>query len=97
MLCNGWVAQYASTDIRESVIERGRIRERKLKAMDRWYFYHVLELPSLTLQVAFLLFICALSRYLWEVDTASAFIVIGFTSFGLISYLFVIVVRKRLS
>ena len=34
---------------------------------------------------------CALSKYLWEVDTAVAAVVVGVTSFGVLFYLFVVV------
>ena len=34
------------------------------------------------LQLALLLLGCALSRYLWEVDTAVASVVLGVTPFG---------------
>ena len=43
------------------------------------------------LQVALLLFGCPLSRYLREIDTAVVSVVLGFTFFGMISYLLIIV------
>ena len=51
----------------------------------------VLESLSLMLQVALLLLGFALSRYLWEIDTTIAFVVVGVTSFGVFFYLFIFV------
>jgi len=43
------------------------------------------------LQGALLLLGCALSRYLWDIDTVVASVVLGVTLFGLLFYLFVVV------
>ncbi|KAF9780473.1 hypothetical protein BJ322DRAFT_1083043 [Thelephora terrestris] len=45
----------------------------------------------LMLQAALLLLGCALSRYLWGVSTLVAFVVLGFTSIGVLFYLFIVV------
>ena len=42
------------------------------------------------LQAALLLLGCALSKYLWEVDTTVASVVLGVTSFGVLFYLFTV-------
>jgi len=44
------------------------------------------------LQVALLLLACALSRYLWEIDTIVASVVLGVTSLGIGFFLFIVVV-----
>ena len=90
MLGKQWLNRYASIDMRGSVIERSRNRQRKLDGIIAWYFEHVLECLPLMLQVALLLLGCALSRYLWEINTAVASVVIGVTSFGMVFYLFII-------
>jgi len=71
-------------------IERSQNRQRKLDGITVWYFDYMVEsLPSM-LQVALLLLGCALSRYLWEVNTVVASVVIGLTSIGMIFYLVII-------
>ena len=42
------------------------------------------------LQAALLLLGCALSRYLWGIDTTVASVVVGVTSFGVLIYIFII-------
>ena len=92
MLGKQWLNRYASVGMRGSAIERSQNRQRKLDGMVAWYFDHVMKsLPSM-LQVALLLLGCALSRYLWEINTTVASVVIGVTSFGVLFYLFTVVV-----
>ena len=76
--------------MRGSAIERSQNRQRKLDGIIAWYFNHVLESLPLMLQVALLLLGCALSRYLWEINTAVASVVVTVTSFGLLFYLCII-------
>ena len=90
MLGKQWLNRYASIDMRGSAIERSQNRQRKLDGIIAWYFEHVLECLPLMLQVALLLLGCALSRYLWEINTAVASMVIGVTLFGMLFYLFII-------
>ena len=92
MLGKQWLNRYASTDMRGSVIERSQNRQRKLDGIVAWYFDSVMESLPLMLQVALLLLGCALSRYLWEISRTIASVVIGVTSFGLLFYLFILVV-----
>ena len=91
MLGKQWLNRYASVDMRGSAIERSQNRQRKLDGIVTWYFDHVMESLPLILQFALLLLGCALSRYLWEVDTTVASVVVGFTSFGVASYAFFVV------
>ena len=91
MLGKQWLNRYASTDMRGTVIERSQNRQRKLNGVVAWYFYHVMESLPLMLQTALLLLGCALSRYLWEVDTTVASVILGVTSFGVVFYLFIVV------
>ena len=92
MLSKQWLNRYASVNMRVSAIERSQNRQRKLDGIDSWYFNYVMELPPLMLQAALLLLGCALSRYLWEIDTTVTSVVLGVTSFGVLFYLFIIVV-----
>ena len=91
MLGKQWLNRYASIDMRGSAIERSQNRQRKLDGIIVWYFDHVLESLPLMLQVALLLLGCALSRYLWEIDTVVASVGVGVTSFGVLFYLLIIV------
>ena len=91
MLGKQWLNRYASIDVRGSAIERSQNRQRKLDGIIRWYFDHVLESLPLMLQVALLLLGCALSLYLWGINTAVASVVVCVTSFGVLFYLSVIV------
>lgn len=87
-----WLNQYASTDNRGLTVEYSQSRQQKLDGIVTWYFDFVIELPPLMLQVALLLLGCALSRYLWEVNTTVASVVLGVTSFGVFFYILVLVV-----
>lgn len=89
MLGKQWLNRYESTDMRGSAIERSQNRQRKLDGIDAWYFDPLMESLPLMLQAALLLLGCALSRYLWDVDTTIAAVVLGITLFGLIFYLFI--------
>ena len=92
MLGKQWLNQYASIDMRGSAIERSQNRQRKLDGIVTWYFDHVMESLPLMLQAALLLLGCALSLYFWEINTTVASVVIAVTSFGILSYLFIVFV-----
>ena len=91
MLGKQWLNRYASIDMRGSATERSQNRQRKLDGIVTWYFDHVMESLPLVLQFALLLLDCALSRYLWEIDTTVALVILGVTSFGVIFYTFIVV------
>ena len=91
MLGKQWINRYASVDMRGSAIERSQNRQRKLDGVVSWYFDHVMESLPLMLQVALLLLGLALSRYLWEINTTVALVVLGFTSAGVFFFLFIVV------
>ena len=86
MLGKQWLNQYASIDMRGSTIERSQNRQRKLDGIVTWYFDSVMESLPLMLQFALLLLGCALSRYLWEVDTTVTWVILGATLFGVASH-----------
>ena len=92
MLGKQWLNRYASIEMRGSAIARSQNRQRKLDGIVRWYFNTVMESLPLMLQAALLLLGCALSLYLWEISIIVASVVIGVTSFGLLFYLFILVV-----
>jgi len=90
MLGKQWLSKYASIDMRGSAIERSQDRQRKLDGIVRWYFEHVLECLSMMLQFALFLIGCALVRYLWDISTAVAVVVIVMTSFGVLFYVSIV-------
>ena len=85
-----WLARYDTIDLRGSAIERSQDRQRKLNGINTWFFHHVIESLPLMLQAALLLLACALSKYLWEVNTTVAAVVVGVTSLGVLFYLFIV-------
>ena len=91
MLGKQWLNRYASIDMRGSAIERSQNRQRKLDGIVTWYFDSVMESLPLMLQFALLLLGCALSRYLWEVDTTVTWVVLGVTLIGVASYSLLVV------
>ena len=91
MLGKQWLNRYQSTDMRGSAIDRSHNRQKKLGGIVAWYFNDVMESLPLMLQASLLLFGCALSRYLWEIDVTIASVVLGVTSFGVVSYLFIVI------
>jgi hypothetical protein len=91
MLGKQWLNRYDSTDKRGSAIERYQNRQHKLDGIVAWYFDSVMEALPLMLQAALLLLGCALSRYLWEISTTVALVVLSGTSFGVLFYLFITV------
>jgi len=92
MLGKQWLNRYTSVDVRGSAIERGQNRQRKLDGIVNWYFDHMMELLPLMLQAALLLLGVSLSHYLWEINTTVASVLIGFTSFGVLFFFFIVIV-----
>ena len=90
MLGKQWLNRYMSTDMRGTAIERSQNRQQKLNGIVTWYFDYVMESLPLMLQAALLLLGCALSRYLWEMNTTVGSVILGFTSLGVLFYLFIV-------
>ena len=91
MLGKQWLNRYESIDMRGLAAQRSHDRQRKLDGIIAWYFNHVMDALPLMLQAALFLLGCALSRYLWEINTIVASVVLSFTSFGITFYLFIVV------
>ena len=91
MLGKQWLNRYGSADRRGTTVERSQNRQRKLDGIVAWYFDNVMESLPLMLQAALLLFGCALSRYLWEINMTIALVVLGVTSFGILFHLFIVI------
>ena len=89
MLGKQWLNRYRQSETHGSAVDRSRVRERKLDGIETWRFHIVMEALPLILQCALVLLGFALSRYLWEVSRSASSVVIGFTSFGFLFYLFI--------
>ena len=90
MLGNQWLARYAQMEVRGSVVDRSRHRQRKMEGMVTWHFELVMECLPLMLQGALLLLGYALSNYLFFINKTIAGVVIGFTAFGLLFYCLIV-------
>ena len=90
MLGKQWLRRYDQTEMRGSVIERSRHRQRKMDGMDTWRFDLVMECIPLMLQAALLLLSYALSNYLYFINKTVASVIIGFGAFGLLFYALIV-------
>ena len=86
MLGKQWLTRYAQVDMRGSIVDRSRYRQRKMNGMTAWHFDLVMEGLPLMLQAALLLLGYALSNYLFFIDEVVASVIIGFAGFGLLFY-----------
>ena len=91
MLGKQWLNRHRQSETRGSAADRTRVRERRLNGMETWGFRAVVESLPLILQCALVLLAFGLSRYLWEVNRSVSSVVIGFTSFGFLLYLLIMV------
>jgi len=82
-----WVNRYLRSR-GGSAADKSRDRQRKLDGLNGWHFRLVIESLPVMLQLALLLLSCALSRYLWAINHTVAGVVLAFTLFGVISYVF---------
>ena len=87
MLGKQWVNRYLRNR-GGSAADKSRDRQRKLDGLERWYFRLVIESLPVILQAALLLLGCALSHHLWAISHTVAGIIIAFTLFGIVSYVF---------
>ena len=90
MLGKQWLNRYAQVEMRGSVVDRSRHRQRKMDGMVTWHFDLVMECLPLMLQAALLLLGYALSNYLFFINKTTAGVLIGFTSAGLLFYILII-------
>ena len=86
MLGKQWLNIYVAADVRGSAAQRSQNRQQKLDALVKWRFGYLMELLPLLLQGALFLLCLALSRYFWEIDTTTAYVAVGVTSFGVVFY-----------
>ena len=87
MLGKKWVNRYLRNR-GGSAADKSRDRQQKLDGLEGWYFPLVIESLPVILQLALLLLGCALSRHLWAISHTIAWVIIAFTLFGVVSYVF---------
>ena len=90
MLGKQWLYRYAQVEMRGSVIDRSRYRQRKMDGMVTWRFELVMECLPLILQVTLFLIGSALSDYLYSTNKTAAAVLISFTASSLLFYIIII-------
>jgi len=91
MLGKQWLHRYTRHK-GGSAAERCGDRQRKLDGLERWKFRIVIESPSVLLQLSLLLLVVGLSRSLWDINRTVAWVVVGFTIFGALLYVVIVVI-----
>lgn len=91
MLGKQWLNRYSRVDMRGSLIDRSRDRQRKMNGMATWHFDFVMEALPLLLQFALLLLGYALSTYLFTIDNIIAWVVSAFTASGFLFYVILVI------
>lgn len=86
-----WLGRYESTDLRETVVERGQNRQQKLDSIVTWRFHRVMQSLPLMLQVALFFLGYAVPLSLVDVNTAISSIAFCLTSVGVLFHISTIV------
>ncbi|KAJ7806044.1 hypothetical protein B0H14DRAFT_2526288, partial [Mycena olivaceomarginata] len=81
-----WLLHYNLVGERGTIAERGLERQRKFDGMCQWRFDLVMQIFPLVLQVSLLLFLTALSIYLWTIHQIIATITLSLTGLGSLLY-----------
>jgi hypothetical protein len=90
MLGKQWLNRYSPVDTHGPLIDLSRDRQRKIDGMSSWHFHLVMEILPLILQISLLFLACALSKYLSTTDNEAARVIVGFTVFGSLFYLLIV-------
>jgi hypothetical protein len=90
MLGKQWLNRYLR-HTGGSMIERCGDRQRKADGLQKWPFRMCMESLPIMLQIALLLLMCGLSRYMWSVNRAVAWVIISFTILGISFYIVIVV------
>ena len=83
--------QWLNFHVEGSFIDRNRHRELKMRGMITWHFKFIMECVPLIMQASLLLLGYALGRYLWDISRTVSSVIAGFTAFGTIFYIFIVV------
>lgn len=87
--------QWLNLHVEGSFIDRSRHRELRMRGMITWRFKIIIECLPFVLQISLFLLGYALSRYVWGLSKAVGAVLIAFTSFGVLFYLFIVVAGTR--
>jgi hypothetical protein len=90
MLGKQWLNRYLR-HTGGSMVERCGDRQRKFDGLETWPFRLFIESLPIMLQIALLLLACGLSRSMWSVNTAVAWVIISFTVLGILFYLGIVI------
>ena len=82
--------QWLNLHVEGSFIDRNRHRELRMRGMIAWKFKFVMECLPLIMQGSLLLLGYGLARYFWNLSRTISSVIIGFTAFGFIFYVFII-------
>ena len=82
--------QWLNLHVDGSFIDRNRHRELKMRGMITWRFKFVMECLPLIMQVSLYLLGYALAWYLWDISHTVSAVIITFTVFGVVFYLFIV-------
>jgi hypothetical protein len=82
--------QWLNLHVEGSFIDRNRHRELRMRGMIAWRFKFIMECLPLVMQGSLLLLGYALARYFWDISRTVSSVVIAFTVFGVIFYLFIV-------
>jgi hypothetical protein len=91
MLSKQWLNLYGSVDMRETVIERGRNRQRRLDGIVTWNFTHLMESLPLALQIGLYFLGAAIFLSLADINATASLIALGLTSFKALLHISVVV------
>ena len=90
MLGKQWLNRYLRNSGR-SMIERCGDRQRKCDGLEKWPLHFFIESLPVMLQVALFLLACGLCRYMWSVNAAVTYTLIGLTGLGATFYTLIVV------
>jgi len=86
MLGKQWLTRYLRHS-GGSVVERSGDRQCKFDGLEKWSFRLFIEALPLMLQIALLLLMSGLSRYMWSINTSVAWVIISSTALGILFYI----------
>ena len=90
MLGKQWLNRYLRHS-GGSITERCGDRQCKSDGLEKWPFRLFIEALPIVLQIALLLLMSGLSRYMWSVNTIVAHVIISFTVLGTLFYIGIVV------
>ena len=82
--------QWLNLHVEGSFIDRSRHRELRMRGMITWHFKLIMECLPLVMQASLLLLGYALARYMWDLSRTVSGVIVTFTVFGVLFYLFIV-------